>query len=113
MMNSMFAGARLVESLRAGFVAYLTTTLLLTTVLTAYWAAHMEFPGHDHAPGAEDHVHELLEVGLSAAVPNSVTLVVIILPILLVRSIPVISRICRSWPERVNCARAPPFFHLD
>lgn len=95
-------------ALRAGFAAYLATTLLITTVFTAYWASHSEFPGHSHPPGTPDHVHQMHEVGLSGTLALVLTVVIIALPVVAVAIVRLLNPVVQVLRVRVDCARAPP-----
>ena len=99
---------RVNKAVRAGLAAWLGTTLLLTTVLTAFWAGQTEFPGHTHPPGTPDHVHQLKEVGISGTLAFVLAVMAVSLPVQ--RREAEISRglVAQVRRHAVNCARAPP-----
>lgn len=104
----MVRSRRLLVALRAGLSTYLGLTLLLTAVMTAFWAGQTEFPGHSHPPGTEDHVHDLREVGLSGTPAFALTVVIVALPVVAVVVLRLPNPVLRVLRARVDCARAPP-----
>lgn len=89
-------------------VSYFGATLAITTILTAFWASQTEFPGHSHAPGTPDHVHQMKEVGLTGALAFVLALVLTALPVARAPKTSVPGWIRTSSRFRANCARAPP-----
>ncbi len=77
-------------ALRAGGLAALCASVVVTLVVVTAWAGQTEFPGHSHPWGGDDHVHGLYEVigawaaPLAAvALPRTPELVVsLLLPVL-------------------------------
>lgn len=61
-MKGVINRGHLLIALRAGFVAHQVAALLVVFTLAPWYAAHSEFPGHEHPPGTEEHVHGLEQV---------------------------------------------------
>ncbi len=99
---------RLSAALRAGLATWLGMMLLLTTVMTAYWAGQNEFPGHSHPPGTPDHVHQLKEVGISGTLSFVLVVVTVTLPAV-IRALQLNEgRLHVATRHCSDCARAPP-----
>ena len=95
------------RALRAGSVAFLTSTLVIALLLGTYWAAHTNFPGHHHPPGTAVHTHSLIQALGAPSVPAAV---VVAIPTFFALLDPRLKNVV--WPSlRSLCtvlARAPP-----
>lgn len=56
-------------AIRAGFGAYVATTLVVSLLLGSFWAGQTDFPGHRHPAGSPEHHHSLYQVIGAPAVP--------------------------------------------
>lgn len=59
-------------ALKAGLVAFVATSLVVSLLLAAFWVGHTNFPGHQHPSGTPEHHHSLFQVSGAPSEPDPV-----------------------------------------